>query len=106
MPGVAIYTGTVLRSILTTTSGPLALTPTVPPAARVPWGAGVHSDFIRGQMSEGIVALGAGKAGTYKYYTGKRAHHHDFTSGAPYTVRPPLARNQRPIAPLPRGDAH
>ena len=30
-----IFTGT----ILTTTAGPLALAPTVPPAARVPWGA-------------------------------------------------------------------
>ena len=27
------------RTIVTTTSGPLALAPTVPPAARVPWGA-------------------------------------------------------------------
>ena len=64
---------TLHRTILTTTAGPLALAPTVPPAARVPWGA---ERFRRGSDERGKRRAGAGKAGT----------------PAPRAWRPPLSR--------------
>ena len=50
-----------LTPVLSTKSGPLALAPTVPPAARVPWGA---ERFRRGSDERGERRAGAGKAGT------------------------------------------
>ena len=52
---------TLTPVLLTTTAGPLALAPTVPPAARVPWGA---KRFRQGSDERGKRRAGAGKAGT------------------------------------------